>query len=184
MKPCNFRRGIAALVAVFSAVTYATNCVSCHGGTESDNRLYSVADVGTDPLRAALFTKGQADRFNRFLAELETTGYQPPKEAGLRSTGKYWAASMDGSLGTVSISTQRIGAHQARAAHSARATREHFTAVPRITTPARWATPMSGSAYSIPRVAVIPMPAIITAPLEPPIKRMTYSNTSRPSEPS
>ena len=78
------------------ATHYAANCVSCHGGTESDKRLYSVAEVGTDPLRAELFTKGQADRFNKFLAELETAGYQPPKEEGLRSTGKYWAASLDG----------------------------------------------------------------------------------------
>ena len=52
--------------------------------------------MGTDPLRAELFTKEQATRFNKFLAELETTGYQASKEEGLRSTGKYWAASMDG----------------------------------------------------------------------------------------
>jgi cytochrome c553 len=78
------------------AAHYAANCVSCHGGTESDKRLYSVAEVGTDPHRAELFTKEQAGRFNKFLAELEATGYQPPKEVGLRSTGKYWAASMDG----------------------------------------------------------------------------------------
>ncbi len=72
------------------------NCVSCHGGAESDKRLYSVAEVGTDPHRAELFTKEQAARFNKFLAELEATGYQPSKEEGLRSTGKYSAASMDG----------------------------------------------------------------------------------------
>jgi hypothetical protein len=75
---------------------YAANCVSCHGGTESDKRLYSVAEVGTDPYRAELFTKEQAALFNKFLAELETTGYQPSKVEALRSTGKYWAASMDG----------------------------------------------------------------------------------------
>ena len=78
------------------AAHYTAKCVSCHGGTESDKRLYSVAEVGTDPHRAELFTKEQAARFNKFLAELETTGYQPSKEEGLRSTGKYWAASMDG----------------------------------------------------------------------------------------
>jgi mono/diheme cytochrome c family protein len=78
------------------AAHYTANCVSCHGGSESDKRLYSVADVGTDPLRAELFTREQSSRFNKFLAELETAGYQPSKEEGLRSTGKYWAASMDG----------------------------------------------------------------------------------------
>jgi hypothetical protein len=75
---------------------YTAKCISCHGGAESDKRLYSVAEVGTDPLRATLFTQGQADLFNKFLAELQTAGYQPSKEEGLRSTGKYWAASMDG----------------------------------------------------------------------------------------
>ena len=78
------------------AAHYAANCVSCHGGPESDKRLYSAAEVGTDPHRAELFTKQQAALFNKFLAELETTGYQASKEEGLRSTGKYWAASMDG----------------------------------------------------------------------------------------
>jgi hypothetical protein len=78
------------------AAHYTAKCVSCHGGAESDKRLYSVAEVGTDPLRAELFTKEQAARFNKFLAELETSGYQPSKEEGLRSTGKYWAASMAG----------------------------------------------------------------------------------------
>jgi hypothetical protein len=78
------------------AAHYAAKCISCHGGTESDKRLYSVAEVGTDPLRAELFTKAQAGLFNKFLAELESAGYRAPKEEGLRSTGKYWAASMDG----------------------------------------------------------------------------------------
>lgn len=78
------------------AAHYTANCVSCHGGNESDKRLYSVAEVGTDPHRAELFTKDQAARFNKFLAELKTAGYQPAKEDGLRGTGKYWAASMEG----------------------------------------------------------------------------------------
>jgi processive rubber oxygenase RoxA-like protein len=78
------------------AAHYTTKCASCHGGTESDKRLHSVAEVGTDPLRAKLFTKEQAARFNKFLAELESTGYQAPPEEGLRSTGKYWAASLEG----------------------------------------------------------------------------------------
>src|SRR5207249_5826379 len=71
------------------APLFAANCNSCHGGPESDKRLYSVAEVGTDPNRANMFTQKLADGFNTFLAELETEGYQPPKEVGVRSTGKY-----------------------------------------------------------------------------------------------
>src|SRR5919204_680571 len=65
-------------------------------GPESDKRLYSVAEIGTDPHRAEMFTQKLADGFNTFLAELETEGYQPPKEFGVRSTGKYFAATLSG----------------------------------------------------------------------------------------
>ena len=71
-------------------------CNSCHGGPETDKRLYPVSEIGTDPHRAILFTEKQAERFNKFLAELEATGYEPPKEYGVRSTGKYWAATLNG----------------------------------------------------------------------------------------
>lgn len=78
------------------AVHFNAHCFSCHGGDETDKRLYPAAEIGTDPLRAELFTTEQAGRFNKFLAELESQGYQPAKEEGLRSTGKYWAASLTG----------------------------------------------------------------------------------------
>jgi hypothetical protein len=78
------------------ASLFAKNCNSCHRGPESDERLYSVSEVGTDPHRAEMFTQKLADGFNKFLAELETEGYQPPKEAGVRSTGKYFAATLNG----------------------------------------------------------------------------------------
>ena len=78
------------------AKVYQSNCNSCHGGEESDKRLHSPDETGTDPQRAKLFTQLQADRFNKFLAELETAGYQASKMPGLRSTQKYWAASMPG----------------------------------------------------------------------------------------
>jgi hypothetical protein len=78
------------------ASLFAANCNSCHGGLESDKRLYSVTEVGTDPHRAEMFTQKLADGFNKFLAELETEGYQPPKEAGVRSTGKYFATTLNG----------------------------------------------------------------------------------------
>jgi hypothetical protein len=77
------------------AVHFEAHCASCHAGEESDARLHSVAEVGTDPQRAN-FSEQQASGFNKFLAELEAAGYRAPKEEGLRSTGKYWAASLDG----------------------------------------------------------------------------------------
>jgi cytochrome c peroxidase len=43
-----------------------------------------------------MFTQKIADGFNKFLAELEAEGYQAPKEFGVRSTGKYWAATLNG----------------------------------------------------------------------------------------
>jgi hypothetical protein len=75
---------------------FAANCASCHTGPETDQRLRAVAEVGTDPLRANLFNQTQADGFNKFLAELELKGYQPPKEPGVRTTGKYFAATLNG----------------------------------------------------------------------------------------
>jgi hypothetical protein len=75
---------------------FASNCNSCHGGPESDKRLFAMADIGTDPHRAEMFTQKLADGFNKFLAELESEGYRPPKEYGVRSTGKYWAATLGG----------------------------------------------------------------------------------------
>jgi hypothetical protein len=78
------------------ATHFESKCASCHGGPESDKRLYSIAEVGTDPHRAELFTEKQAEGFNKFLAELEAVGYEPPKEFGVRSTGKYWAATLNG----------------------------------------------------------------------------------------
>jgi hypothetical protein len=75
---------------------FEANCASCHAGPESDKRLHSVAEVGTDSHRAEVFTQTLADGFNKFLAELETEGYAAPKELGVRSTGKYWAPTLIG----------------------------------------------------------------------------------------
>jgi hypothetical protein len=75
---------------------YQANCASCHNGAETDARLHRPEEVGTDPLRAKLFTAAQAELFNKFLGSLESPGYVPPKTPGIRSTGKYWAASLAG----------------------------------------------------------------------------------------
>ena len=78
------------------APLFQANCNSCHGGAETDQRLHSVAEIGTDPRRAEMFTQKLADGFNKFLAELEAEGYKPPEEFGVRSTGKYFAPSLGG----------------------------------------------------------------------------------------
>jgi len=96
IKPPRYPFALDKAVATRGAKHFTANCASCHGGDESDKRLYSVAEVGTDPHRAELFTTEQAGRFNKFLAELEAAGYQAAKEEGLRSTGKYWAATLTG----------------------------------------------------------------------------------------
>jgi hypothetical protein len=96
IRPPKYPFTIDKAAAKRGQVHFEKNCVSCHGGPESDKRLYSIADVGTDPHRAELFDEKQAEGFNKFLAELEAVGYEPPKEFGVRSTGKYWAATLNG----------------------------------------------------------------------------------------
>src|ERR1043166_3414388 len=75
---------------------YQARCASCHDGPESDRRLYTVAEIGTVPQRAQLFSAHQAGLFNAFLSGLETSGYKPAKEPGIRSTQKYWAPNLAG----------------------------------------------------------------------------------------
>jgi len=96
IRPPKYPFAIDRAAAKRGATHFESKCASCHGGPESDKRLYSIAEVGTDPHRAELFTEKQAEGFNKFLAELEAVGYEPPKEFGVRSTGKYFAASLGG----------------------------------------------------------------------------------------
>ena len=78
------------------AAHFEARCASCHAGPESDLRLHDPAETGTEPTRARAFSQAQAGYFNKFFAELETPGYEPPKEAPIRSTGKYFAATLAG----------------------------------------------------------------------------------------
>ena len=96
IRPPRYPFPIDRAAAQRGAALFASKCNACHGGRESDERLYSVAEIGTDPHRAEMFTQKLADGFNTFLAELEAEGYQPPKEMGVRSTGKYFAATLSG----------------------------------------------------------------------------------------
>lgn len=96
IRPPRYPFKIDQAAAKRGAAHFNAKCNSCHGGAESDKRLYPLAEVGTDPNRANMFTEKLAGDFNKFLAELEAVGYQPPREFGVRSTGKYWAANLDG----------------------------------------------------------------------------------------
>jgi hypothetical protein len=96
IRPPRYPFPIDPALAKSGAKLFAANCASCHTGPETDQRLHPVAEVGTDPLRAQLFNQMQAEGFNRFLATLELKGYNPPKQPGVRTTGKYFAASLGG----------------------------------------------------------------------------------------
>jgi len=96
IQPPPYPFAIDQTVAQRGTKIFADRCASCHTGPETDQRLHPLAEVGTDPLRANLFNQRQADGFNKFLAELELKGYEAPKEPGVRTTGKYFAASLGG----------------------------------------------------------------------------------------
>ena len=96
IRPPRYPFAIDSAAASRGAAHYQAQCASCHDGPEGDQRLHAATEVGTQSLRALLFTEGQAARFDKFLAELEIPGYQPPQEPGIRSTQKYWAVSMAG----------------------------------------------------------------------------------------
>jgi hypothetical protein len=96
IRPPKYPFAIDKAAAKRGQAHFESKCAPCHGGAESDKRLYSIADVGTDPRRAEVFTDKQAEGFNQFLAQLEAVGYEAPKEFGVRSTGKYWAATLNG----------------------------------------------------------------------------------------
>jgi hypothetical protein len=90
--PWTIDRTAAARGAKF----YQTDCASCHDGPQTDARLYSIAQIGTDANRARIFTESVADGFNKFFAELQIAGYLPPQPPALRSTQKYWAPGLEG----------------------------------------------------------------------------------------
>jgi hypothetical protein len=96
IRPPHYPFKIDELAAKRGATFFQSKCASCHTGPETDKRLYSLAEIKTDPMRAETFNQGQADKFNRYLAELKLTGYTPPKEPGVRSTGKYFAPTLSG----------------------------------------------------------------------------------------
>ncbi len=78
------------------AAIFQNECASCHAGPETDERLYSVEQIGTDPTRAEAFSAAQAEHFSKFLSELQTVGYTPSAEPGIRSTQKYWSPTLAG----------------------------------------------------------------------------------------
>jgi hypothetical protein len=78
------------------AAAFQDKCAVCHLNEESDQRLHSADELGTDPARANAFTETQADRFNNLLATLDVPSYKPTQSPDVRSTQRYWAPSMGG----------------------------------------------------------------------------------------
>jgi len=78
------------------AKLYHAHCASCHDGPQTDQRLYPLGELRTDPNRANIFTPKVADGFNQFFDQLQIAGYRPPQSSALRSTQKYWAPSLAG----------------------------------------------------------------------------------------
>lgn len=96
IRPLRYPFAIDDTAARRGAALYQGRCASCHDGPETNARLHAASEVGTDARRADLFTPLQAERFNKFLAGLETPGYSPSAEPGIRSTQKYFAPTLAG----------------------------------------------------------------------------------------
>ena len=119
IKPPRYPYQIDQAAAKRGAEHYAANCASCHSGEESDKRLHPPSEVGTDPVRAEAFTKKQADRFNEFLADLQTASYNEPKETWSAEHAEIFCRQHVRGLGAVALFTQWIGSDHAGVAHAA-----------------------------------------------------------------
>jgi len=95
IRPPRYPLTIDRAAAERGSKLYQANCASCHDGPADDRRLHSIAEIKTDPNRAEIFTPEIAEQFNRFFAELQIPGYQPP-EKPLRGTQKYWSPDLAG----------------------------------------------------------------------------------------
>lgn len=73
---------------------YSRNCASCHDAGD-DKRLCEVKQVGTDPNRARIADPQLMGDFSKWMSSLKVEGYTFDP-AGMRSTGKYWAADLAG----------------------------------------------------------------------------------------
>jgi len=96
IRPPRYPFAIDQTAAARGAGLYQASCAQCHDGEQTDARLYSPAQVGTDPQRAIGFTQQQADLFNKFFADLKIDGYTAPTNPPIRSTGKYISPNLDG----------------------------------------------------------------------------------------
>jgi hypothetical protein len=96
VRPPKWPWTVDTAAAARGAPIYAAKCASCHDVPESDARLHDPREIGTDPGRARAFDAAHAELFNRFFREVEIAGFSAPAEAPIRSTGKYWAPSLDG----------------------------------------------------------------------------------------
>ena len=112
IRPPKYPFDVDAASAKRGSDHFAAKCVSCHASPESDKRLYPVAEIGTDPHRAEMFTQKLADGFNKFLAELEAEGYEPPKEFRRAQHGQVLGRHIERRMGALAVFAQRLRAAQ------------------------------------------------------------------------
>ncbi|MBN4055037.1 hypothetical protein JYT15_00860, partial [Acidimicrobium ferrooxidans] len=96
IKSPSYPWAVDAAAVVRGARHYQDHCASCHEGPEDDTRLYDPKQIGTDLARSRSFDARYARKVNQFFQRVKLAGLERPSSPSVRSTGKYWAASMAG----------------------------------------------------------------------------------------
>ena len=154
--------GIDRAVAARGAVHYQAQCAQCHDGPENDTRLYTTAEIGTQPLRTDLFTQKQADLFNTFLLQagwrFRATHHRRNRPfAALKSSGRHhWRECGRGRRIFIMVRCARWSSCLPRL----RRVRNHFDGDRRNTTGKRWDTRIAEDTCWIPPSQALQMPAM------------------------
>ena len=97
IRPPRYPWKINRSLADAGGAVFEARCASCHvhARDQEDARLHALDEVRTDPNRARLFNDRQVELYDRFFAELEIPGYDPPRKP-VRVTHKYVAVDLAG----------------------------------------------------------------------------------------
>ena len=127
IQPPHYPYKIDEAAAKRGAAHYTAKCVSCHGGTESDKRLYSVTGSRHGSVARGAFHEG-AGRFVQQVPRRAGNRRLSPAERGRAAQhGKILGGEHGWSLGAISLSAQRLGSDHARVTHSAGAARQNIS---------------------------------------------------------
>ncbi len=128
IRPPHYPFAIDDSLAKRGAAHYQSRCAACHDGPESETRLHAAKEMGTDPLRADLFTQVQADyRFDKFLAESANARLRAIQGARHSQHAKVLGRQPAGCLGAVALPAQWFRADDAGIAGSARRAGENLS---------------------------------------------------------